>query len=256
MATAAAVDADEAIQVSQASMFARGIHPTHAVIVGKQAGPDGSMTSGGRPKLSGAQRRQLVNTIRTLYTGAAKAGEPLILDALIEDVKKLSNTPAEMDWLDSAKFLKGRITQAFGTNPIIMGELEGANRASATAADQHFAKFTINPKIKLISECLTEWLGPMFAAEGEKLVVWIDPYVPRDDELEIRRWELVGKLGAGTVGELRAWAGLPPSDFDDMPLGQADGAAAAIEAAVASLGAGKYFDAPAHRGMNGHRLGV
>jgi HK97 family phage portal protein len=249
-AAAAAVDADEHIQQSQSAMFQNGIHPTHALIVGKRASPDG-VAGGDRPQLTGPQRRQLIETINKLYRGAAKHGEPLILDALIEDVKRLSNLPEEMDWLDSSKFLKARIAQAFGTNPIVMGEIEGANRASSTEAERHFVTFTVNPKIELLSQCLTEWLGPMF---GGGIKVWIEPCTPRDDELEIRRMQLLAQFGAIEANELRTWAGLPPVDWGNAPVGAGDnlasGIAGLVDDRLGRLGAESLFGQRSK--INGH----
>ena len=248
-AAAAAVDADEQIQRSQVAMFQNGIHPTHAIIVGKRAMPDGSVATSDRPQLTGPQRRQIVDSIRSIYRGAAKHGEPLILNALIDDVKRLSNTPAEMDWLDSSKFLKARIAQAFGTNPIIMGEVEGANRASSTEAERHFVTFTINPKIELLSQCLTAWLAPMFAVDGERLVIWIEPCVVRDDETDIRKWSLLIQTGGVTFDEVRAWAAdLPPLEFGGSDtIGPANGMALAVRGQLANYGLENLMD----RAING-----
>lgn len=155
-AVGGAVDSDEEMLNSQRTMFRRGIHPSHAIILGKQPYPD--IPGGLRPHLNGVQQRQIISAILKRYAGTSK-NEPIILDGMIEDIKKLSNTPAEMDWLNSGKATKERISQGFGVNPIIMGQIEGANRASATAADKHFCDFTVNPKIELMSQCLTEWLS-------------------------------------------------------------------------------------------------
>ena len=201
-AVGGAVDADEAITTSQVSMFRRGIHPSHVVLVGKN--PETNL----RPRLTGPQQRQIIGAIRKRYADVHNHGEPLILDGLIEDVKKLSNTPAEMDWLNSGKSTKARIAQGFGTNPIIMGEIEGANRASATAADKHFCDWTINPKIVLLSQCLTEWLAPMF---GEGLVVWIEPCTANDAEMQLKWVETLAKHSAITGDELRE---LSPFDLE------------------------------------------
>lgn len=202
-AAGGAVDADECMTASQAAMFRRGIHPSHAVIVGKEAMPDGHMM---RPRLSPAQQRQIIGAIRKRYADVHNHGEPIILDGLIEDVKRLSNTPAEMDWLSSGKTTKARILQVFGTNPIIAGEVEGANRASSLAAEDHFCSYTLNPKITLLSQCMTEWLGPMF---GGGVVVWIEECQPRDGEMELKKMELAAKHGVLRMNELRQFAGLP-----------------------------------------------
>src|SRR5205085_3370543 len=63
--TAAAVDADEQVQASQVAMFHRGIHPSHALIVGKNTDAGAGTVGGslGRPILTGPQRRQLIDSI-------------------------------------------------------------------------------------------------------------------------------------------------------------------------------------------------
>ena len=212
-----AVDADEAITASQISAFRRGIHPSHAIIVGKQPHPD--IPGGLRPHLTGAQQRQIISAILRRYAGVEKHGEPIILDGMIEDLKRLSNTPAEMDWLNSGKVTKDRIFQAFGVNPIIAGEIEGANRASATAADKHFVDFTVNPKIELISQCLTEWLSPMF---GGGIKVWIEPCVADDAEGKLKWATLLSQNGVLTAHELRRLAPFDlPNEvhFDNVLVG-------------------------------------
>ena len=123
-----------------------------------------------------------------------------------------------MDWLNSGKTTKARIAQGFGTNPIIMGEIEGANRASATVADEHFCQWTVNPKIELLSQTLTEWLRPMF---GEDLAVWIEPCVAHDADMRLKWAETLAKYSAITGDELRDLSplNLPTGDFG-QPCGE------------------------------------
>lgn len=204
-AAALAVTADEAVQRSQLAMFSNGIMPKYALLAGRLPGVGSNQ--GARPALTYDQRQQLITTIRKAYSGVSNAGEPLILDALIEDVKKLSNSPAEMDFLNSSKDLKARILQIFGVNPIVLGEIEGANRASAVVAEQSFLNGTVGPLCELLSQALTEWLGPMF---GHDLVVWIEPPIARDGELVVKEAALLAKYSAVTTDELRGMFGLPP----------------------------------------------
>jgi phage portal protein BeeE len=238
---------DEAILSSQLSMFQRGIHPSHVLTIGKNAGPDGTV-SATRPTLSAAQRRQLVNAVKAIYAGASKSGEPLILDGIVESVTRLSNTAAELDWTESGQSTKARITQIFGVNPIILGELEGANRASSLAAEEHLAS-TINPKLQLMGQTLTEYLGPRFG-----VVIWFDQYTPKDFEAELKRMQLLAQYGAIELNELRAWAGLPPVDYGNMPLAQSggidQGIASMIDQRLATIGAGHVFNS----GKNGHAM--
>ena len=180
-AVGGAVDADEAMTTSQQSMFARGIHPSHAILLGKV--PVDGVPGGLRPRLTPAQERQLIGAVKKRYEGVSRHGEPIILDGVIEDVKRLSNTVAEMDYLQSGKATKSRIMQGFGVNPIVAGEIEGANRASSTVAEKHFIDTCVNPKIELISQVLTEWLSPMF---GGGLKVWIEPCQVEDAEMKLK----------------------------------------------------------------------
>lgn len=191
-AIASSVDSDEAIEASRITAFRQGIHNTHAIRIGKDA-------DGFRPRLTSEQQRQLVAVVKRRYAGVNNR-EPLVLDSLIEDVFPLNRSNEEMDWLNSEKSTKSRIMQGFGTNPIIAGEIEGANRASSLSAEDHFVTYCINPKIELLSQTLTEWLGPMFG----DIVVWIEPAVVHDTEMTLKWVELLTQQGAISNEELRS----------------------------------------------------
>ena len=230
-AVGGAVDSDEAIETSRIMAFRRGVHPSVAIILG-------SDVEGRRPTLSGPQQRQIIDAVLKRYGGTAKAHEPLILDSLIHDVKTLSHSPHEMDWLTSEKSTKSRIMQGFGTNPIICGEVEGANRASSLAAEDHFAAYTVNPKIELISQTLSEWLAPMF---GGGITVWIEPVQVRDPEMQFKWAQLLSQSGAISTGELRALApfDLPDNVYLDqegeVPNGRGFGAGGRIDDVLREL---------------------
>lgn len=243
-AVAGAVDSDEAIITSQAQMFRRGIHPSHALIVGKN--PADGAPGGIRPRLSSGQQRQIIEAVRKRYGGVWNNGDPLILDGLIEDVKTLSSTPKEMDYLKSGQFTKERIMQGFGTNAIVCGQIEGANRASSDSADRHFVDYTLNPKISLLSQTMTSWMRYVY--NDPTLVVWIEPCVAHDAEMAHQWAETLAKYSAITGDELRALApfqlketGFPkpvsggkpqPSESDDVSLAKS---MALVERSLASL---------------------
>ncbi len=193
---ARAVNTDDSIQEAQQRAFENGIFPSHVVIVGKDA-------AGMRPRLTGPQQTQIIGAIRKRYVGTSKANEPLILDGLIEKVERLSSMPAEMDFIDSGKQTKGRIMQAFGVNPLIVGEVEGANRAQAVVAEQSFCSNVINPLLDLLGQVFTSRIAPAFATGDERLVVWFEPAEARDEELRARRWQAALKGGIVTGNEYR-----------------------------------------------------
>lgn len=217
-AIAGAVHADESITQAQWRIFEQGQFPGVVITAGRLP-PATGQTEGPRVELTAEQRQQLINAVRTRYSGVHKTGEPLILDSLIEKVEKFSLAPDEMDFLNSAKSTKAKILQGFGVSPILLGEVEGANRASATVADKNFVDSKINPLIELMSQTLTMWLAPMFAANGEKLTVWIEEAVADDAEMTSRNWSVALTKGACTVNEYRRHVlNLPDIEGGDVPL--------------------------------------
>jgi HK97 family phage portal protein len=217
-AVAPAINADEAIQTSQTAGFRNGIFPKHAIVLAKGAGPDGKAT-GGPVSLTNAQRNQLLASVRAMYQGASKSQEPLIVgDAMIESIIKLSNSPDEMDWTESGKSLRERILMAFSVNGIVAGQVESANRASSTEAERHVVNNAVNPLCVAMSQVMTEFLAPAFAADGEKLVLTITPCEVHDEEMTYKRWQLLCQHGAVTTNELRKYAGLAEVDGGDLPL--------------------------------------
>jgi len=198
---AKAVVADEEIGTAQWSAFRTGIHPTVGIRVGRLPGMIPGQP-GERPVLDPEQKMELVDAVLKLYRGVVRKHEPIILDGIIEGIEQFSRTVQEMDFLDSAKLTKSKILQSFGVSPILLGEVENSNRASATVADEIFVANKVNPLAMMLSESMTEWLGPMFA-QGERLRVWIEPAVAHDPEMSRQKWDSAARLGFVTQNEFR-----------------------------------------------------
>lgn len=196
-----AVATDEAIQRCQFDSFSHGIYPQFAIRVGAP-GTD-PLVPASKPVLTAAQRAELVTAITKLYAGERNRHNPLILDGMIEGVDKLSLNNAEMDYLQSGNQTKARILQAFGVNPIIAGEIENANRASATVAAENFAEHSCNPLIELLSQSLTRWVAPRFTAENQRLIIWLDPVRAHDPELQLSAYKTARANGDITPNEYR-----------------------------------------------------
>lgn len=194
---AAAVSTDEEIQMAQFRAFQNGVNPGLMIRVGKLPGMNGD---GQRPVLSDSQRQEITTAILKQYGGTGNRQNPIIVDGMIEGVEKLTTTPLEMDFLNSGNQTKSRILQAFGLNPIIVGEIEGANRASAVVAEQNFCE-TLNPICELMSQTLTRWSRQWY---GDKLTIWIDPCKPLDAEMKLNEWKTARANGDVTTNEFRA----------------------------------------------------
>jgi phage portal protein BeeE len=237
-AAARAVSTDESIQECQQRIFQNGIFPGLAVVVGRN--PDISGIKGQRPMLTREQRQQIITAISQQYRGALNYGNPLILDALIEDVKKLSNSPAEMDFSESCQLTKSRIFQSFGVNPVVAGEITGVNRAQAAIADSLFCSGTINPLAELISEWMTKELPPRY--DDPDVVCWIEPARPRDEEATRADMEQLAKYGCVTRNELRSIYNFPKLETPDgdelIPMARSGQPTAGAEGELAG---GKFF---------------
>lgn len=206
-AAARAVVADESLQTAQGQGFANGIWPGLGVFIGQFPGA-GLPGTDQQVVLDEDQREQVIQWIKRAYGGVLRYNEPLIIDGLIRDVKELTRSNKEMDFLNSGKQTKSRILQAFGVNAILAGELENANRASAAVADDNFCAVTINPKIELLSQCLTSWYSAFF--NDPDLIVWIEHARARDSEARRLELDLAATFGVITVNELRGELGFDP----------------------------------------------
>ena len=198
---------DESMVEAQRRQFSNGIHPGYAITIGRH--PDAQGRPGERPILTPEQREQLITAVKRQYRGATQYDEPMIVDGLIEKVEKITLTGKEMDWLASWGMNKDRLTQAWNINPVTMGQLEGANRASAAAAEDHFLMNVVNPKIMLISEILTRSIPPRIDP-SESYILYIEEAKPIDPEFDLTTDMALFSAGAMSRNELRARRGLAP----------------------------------------------
>lgn len=229
-----AVISDEAIAEAQRRSFANGAFPGVAVVVGRQTDVNGQ--PGERPTLNREQRAQIMTAFKQAYRGVYNADEPIILDQLIQDIKRITNTPREMDFTQSGGYTKERITQGFGVNPIVMGQVEGANRASSATADDHLCQSTVNPIIEMISQTVTAWMNPLMSAPGERYYWFIEEARAVDPDSDRADWQALYMAGGCNRDELRAGLrNLPPME---------DGSSAYIPSGLVKISARLAADVP------------
>jgi phage portal protein BeeE len=187
---------DEAISASQYSEFINEAMPKVALIAGDVMNETGftddpNRTSAARPvRLEPYQREQIITWFQQQYSGAKKRGLPIVLDAVIRDLKILSRTPEEMGYVDSAGLTKEQIFEGIGVSNILTGQLDGVTRASGALAEQFFMDYCFNPILNMISQSMTKKLGPLFSTGGDEVLAWIAPGVHRDTELDLEMLRL------------------------------------------------------------------
>jgi phage portal protein BeeE len=220
MAHARAINTDDQIQLSQYASMKNGLRPGVILKAGRMPAAPGSTQGPMRPILTPDQRNQLITAIKLAYRGVEKSDEPIIVDGMIEDVVPFTNTPADMDYPQGSKMTEARIMKGIGTNPIVAGEIEGANRASAYVAHDGFYEINVNPLASFMSQTITRRIGPMYSNERKRVVAWIEEAKAYDKDLADGRMRSVLASGVVTRGELRRWCAtgeidLPAREDDD-----------------------------------------
>lgn len=201
---------EESLQLAQESGYSNGMMPGWAVKLAKVEGEGGK-----RPELTPMQRRQIESTLGQKHEGAHQNRRTFILDGLIEELIRLTTTPQEMDFIKSGKWTREQIFQSFSVNPIIVGEIQGANRASAAVADQAFVEMAVNPLLTIAGECLTNHVAKL---ADPRLVMWFEPATANDPELRLKKWDMLAKNRCVTINEIRRAVGnLPDVDWGDVP---------------------------------------
>lgn len=215
-----AIQTDQAVEGAQNYSFKNGCNPGLLLFAGDPTQATNAQSFG--PLLTSMERTQIIEAIATQHEGYRNFNRPMILDALIRDAKKLSNTPDEMAFKDSAELTKAKVFEIYGVNPIIAGHIEGANRASSAIADKHFCFNTVNPLADAISQAMTRTLGRKFAKPNEKLYVWIEPAVPDDSEDRRANVDMAARYGALTLNQILSSLGYetigPQGDVAPKPF--------------------------------------
>jgi phage portal protein BeeE len=212
---ARACNTDDEVQRAQFASMRNGINPGMVIQAGRLPAPPGQTGQGPRVELTPDQRNQLISAVRLAYAGAMHFNDPIILDALIEDVHPYTRSPAELGFLESSGLTKDRIMQGIGTNPIVAGQIEGANRASAYVAHDGFYDLVVNPLGTLISEVITNTVAPRYANPGTKTYIWIEEAKARDADLELAKMTAGSAARAVKVNEWREYLGLDLLEGDE-----------------------------------------
>lgn len=162
----------------------RGIAPIHAVREGliidifAQAWSKGFLKRGARPDwalvapegITQTEREQYEYMIEKKFAGVDNAHKPIILEDGVVDIKTLSFTPKDIEWLEQRKFSRDEVAAIFGVPDEIMGFGRDTYENFGTAHEV-FWLLTLKPLTDHRDNVLTRFFRyrrPMLA-DGERV---------------------------------------------------------------------------------------
>ncbi|MFH0891330.1 MAG: phage portal protein [Candidatus Falkowbacteria bacterium] len=160
--------------------------------------------------------KRLKKEFKSKYQGYENAYDVQVLEGGMK-FKPVSLPPKDLDFIESRKMNRDEILSIFGVPKPILGVFEDVNRASATAAEYAFNKWTLEPLATEMIEQLNEFLVPKFGAD-----LWLsfEPLARDDQEMSLKqKTESWNKWL--TTNEIREMDGFNPvngGDYIYMPL--------------------------------------
>lgn len=215
-AMARPVSIDAAGELAIEAQMRNSANPGLAIITGRPPeflGLTGSAND--QVALSGPQRDELMSWFRERYQGFARAGEPLILDGLIKDVKQLNSLLSTMDNSTMAAYNESKIYKGFAVNRISLGDVESANRATASVADEHLVVNALEPRTTMFNQTATRYMGAYMQDDRGPVAVYQEVSILKDEELELRRHCEMLDRGVWSRNEVRAEQGRAPINGGD-----------------------------------------
>jgi HK97 family phage portal protein len=165
--------------------------------------------------LSDEQFERLKAELEQGYSGATRAGRPLLLEGGL-DWKAMALTPKDMDFIEAKHSASRDIALAFGVPPMLLGIPGDNTYANYQEANRAFYRLTVLPLVARTAKELSVWLG---AAFGGGLRLWYD--ADRIDGLNDDRAALWARIEAASFlsdDEKREAVGYQPSRADEGGL--------------------------------------
>jgi len=194
----------------EAALMALDIHNAagrwNKALLDNSARPSGALVyapkEGGN--LSDEQFDRLKAELEDGYSGAARAGRPLLLEGGL-DWKAMGLTPKDMDFMEAKNGAARDIALAFGVPPMLLGIPGDNTYANYQEANRAFYRMTVLPLVARTARELSAWLSPAF---GEGLALWYD--ADAVEGLTAERdalWARIGAAGFLTDDEKREAVG-------------------------------------------------
>lgn len=174
-------------------------------LIDNSAKPSGALIYGGHGRMPPEQFDRLKADLDALYSGAANAGRPLLLEGGL-DWRPMSLSPADMDFLEARNSAAREIALALGVPPQLLGIPGDNTYANYKEANLAFWRMTVLPLAQKMAGALSVWLDEPLGGDVE---VRCD--LDRVPALSAEREALWARLEAATFAtpeEKRELAGL------------------------------------------------
>ena len=144
--------------------------------------------------------------------GIGHAKEPMVLTGEDSKFEKIANTPQELDFVESRKFLRDSALQQFHIPPEIMGILENSNRSTIDSAFYLLNKNVLSDYLRMFERVInTQLLWEDFDKE-RKFTLHHENTIEEDMDLKLRIVNEGLSRGVLTVNDWRKAMGYEPDE--------------------------------------------
>jgi HK97 family phage portal protein len=151
----------------EAALTALDLHHAAArwnkALLDNSARPSGALVYAPKDgsNLTEEQFSRLKSELEEGYTGASKAGRPLLLEGGL-DWKAMGLTPKDMDFVEARNAASRDIALAFGVPPMMLGIPGDNTYSNYQEANRAFWRLTALPLARRVAGELSAWLAPVF----------------------------------------------------------------------------------------------
>lgn len=184
-----------AAQMSNYVFYENNAVPSHLLIIDAELDKD--------------QIKKLKHEMDKQYRGAKNRFKAGIIPYL-KDVKTVSPSQKDMQFIESRKFTTKKVVVAFGVDAFILGYTEGIQRGNADVIYKMFYENTIRPLEVLFEGVVNNEVLPRLGISSVKFKINQSNYDNEREKAEITRQDVMS--GIITVNEARRTRGLDPSD--------------------------------------------
>lgn len=155
-------------------------------------------------KTSPEQIKAFGEALRAEHQGPERAGKVMLTSGKTT-VSRLDTPLKDMAIVDLRRFLSDFIRITYRVPPEVIGDLQSSNKATAFAAREHFARYCVVPRVRIIMACLQRGLANRFPGKPK---LTHQKLIPSD--MDRRLQTMIAQPMAFSYDEWRAVADLPP----------------------------------------------